>query len=118
MKQQVYDDPHGLDAWDQRHASRCFVTIANSLTWRAITGQRPPVQPPTAADYTQAGLPWFDYYAADAQALDGSDRLANTKSVAQMAKGKGEQSLPENESVAIGHIVRLLEPRPVREALF
>jgi len=30
MKQEVYQDPHGLDAWDQRHASRCFVTIANS----------------------------------------------------------------------------------------
>ena len=25
MKQDIYDDPHGLDAWDQRHSSRCFV---------------------------------------------------------------------------------------------
>jgi len=30
MKQEIYEDPHGLDAWDQRHSSRCFVTIANS----------------------------------------------------------------------------------------
>ena len=25
MKQDIYDDPHGLDAWDQRHSSHCFV---------------------------------------------------------------------------------------------
>ena len=44
MKQEVYDDPYGLDAWDQRHFSRCFVTIANSVTWHAIIGERPPEQ--------------------------------------------------------------------------
>src|SRR5262249_23017703 len=25
MRQHIYDDEHGLDAWDQEHASRCFV---------------------------------------------------------------------------------------------
>ena len=30
MQQEIYDDPYGLDAWDQRHASRCFVSIVNS----------------------------------------------------------------------------------------
>lgn len=24
MKQEIYDDPYGLDAWDLRHGSRCF----------------------------------------------------------------------------------------------
>ena len=119
MKQEVYDDPHGLDAWDQRHSSRCFVTIANSITWQAITGERPPVQPPTAADYAEAGLPWFDYYDADAKALDGSGQLAKTKSVVEMATGKGEEP-PENASAEIEHIIRLRRRRPdvVREAAF
>ena len=36
MKQEIYDDPYGLDAWDQRHYSRCFVTIANSIAWARI----------------------------------------------------------------------------------
>jgi hypothetical protein len=120
MKQEVYDDPYGLDAWDQRHFSRCFVTIANSITWQAITGQRPPVQPPTAADYAKAGLPWFDYYEADAKALDGSDQLAKAKSVVEMATSKGEEPLPENTSAEIEHIIRLRKQRPdiVREAAF
>ena len=41
MRQEIYDDPYGLDAWDQRHASRCFVSIVNSRQWRAITGRTP-----------------------------------------------------------------------------
>ena len=42
MRQEIYDDPFGLDAWDQRHCSRCFITIANSAVWTAVTGERPP----------------------------------------------------------------------------
>ena len=41
MKQEIFEDPYGLDAWDQRHGSRVFVTIANSAQWLAITGERP-----------------------------------------------------------------------------
>ena len=50
--------------------------IANSLTWRAITGEAPPTLPPTAKQYTEAGLPWFDWYDDSATALDGSGTLA------------------------------------------
>ena len=107
MKQEVYDDPYGLDAWDQRHVSRCFVTIANSVTWQAITGERPPMQPPTAVDYSQAGLPWFDYYDADAKALEGSGRLAKAKGVVEIAARRGEESLPENSSAEIERIIQL-----------
>jgi hypothetical protein len=120
MRQEVYDDPYGLDAWDQRHSSRCFVTIANSITWRAITGERPPVQPLTAADYAKAGLPWFNFYDADAKALDGSGKLAKVKSVVEMGTSKGEEPLPENTSAEIEHIMRLRGRRTsaVREAIF
>jgi len=100
MKQEVYADPYGLDAWDQRHASRCFVTIANSTQWAAITGERPPTEPPSAADYTEAGLPWFEYYGGDAAALEGAEKFRKLSSVATMGKQKGEIPLPENESVA------------------
>ena len=57
MRQEVYQDPYGLDAWDQRHASRCFVSITNSKPWLAVTGERPPTLPPSAKEYTEAGLP-------------------------------------------------------------
>lgn len=119
MKQQIFDDPYGLDAWDQRHFSRCFVTIANSAVWAAVTGERPPTAPPTAACYTEAGLPWFDYYGGDAKALEGAEALAKLKSVAQTAKEK-ESPLPGNESVKVKKIVSLgrRKSQVVREAEF
>ena len=93
MRQQIYADPHGLDAWDQSISSRCFVTLVDAVQWREITGEAPPTKPPSAADYTKAGLPWFDYYAADLETLGGAQALALAKSVAEIAEEKGEQVL-------------------------
>ena len=119
MRQHIYDDEHGVDAWDQARGSRCFVAIANSLSWRAITGEVPPSLPPTARDYAKAKLPWFDYYA-DAPAVQGAGVLANLLSVVGMGKKKGETPLPENELADPSVVVPLglaeRGPRPVREA--
>jgi hypothetical protein len=98
MKQKIHEDPHELDAWDLRHSSRCFAHIANSLHWRAITGEAPPTMPPTAAQYTKAGLPWFDHYS-EAPAVEGADKFKNLKTVNELGQEKGESPLPENEPV-------------------
>ena len=105
MRQEIYDDPYGLNAWDQRHFSRCFVTIANSTAWEAISGERPPTEPPTAKLYTAAGLPWFEYYGADAKALLGAEKLKHLKSVTAKGREKGVKSLPENDPVEIDHLI-------------
>ena len=86
MSQEIYGDPFGLDVWDQASGSRCFVTMANSLQWMAITGERPPTRPPTARQYAEAGLPWFLYYDRDREALDGAQRLATLGSVPEPAQ--------------------------------
>ncbi len=116
MKQDIYDDSYGLDAWDQRYASRCFITIVNSVQWMAITGERPPTEPPTAKQYTQAGLPWFDCYRGDAEAVAGAEKLKAVASMAQIAKEKGNM-LPENETLDVDHVIGLRNSgaRPVRE---
>ena len=111
MRQEIYEDSYGLDAWDQRHPARCFVTIANSTQWMALTGERPPIMPPTARDYTEAGLPWYDYYDTDHEAVSGSDTLKSVKSVAQTGKEKGEAALPENETISGSRVVSLKDPR-------
>ena len=111
MRQEIYDDPYGLDAWDQRHASRCFVTIANSAQWLALTGERPPTEPPTARDYTNAGLPWFDYYGGDLEALAATEALRGVVSVAQVGAQNGETPLPDNEPVDAAHVIRLRSPK-------
>lgn len=116
MKQDIYDDPYGLDAWDQRYASRCFVTMVNSVQWMAITGEPLPTEPPTAKQYTQAGLPWFDYYRGDAEAVAGAEKLKAVASMAQISKEKGNM-LPENETLDVDHVIRLRNSgaRQVRE---
>lgn len=107
MRQKIYDDRYRLEDWDFRHSSRCFVHIANSVVWREITGQAPPTRPPTAKQYTQAGLPWFDLYDADRAAVEGAEELAGLNSVKAKGEGKGESPLPENESVDPGHVKML-----------
>ncbi|MEJ2119529.1 MAG: hypothetical protein P8Z76_02265 [Alphaproteobacteria bacterium] len=107
MIQEIYDDPYGLDAWEAEVSSRCFVSIANSLTWAAITEVAPPTKPPSAADYTAAGLPWFDYYGGDRRALKGAEKLAKLKSVKKMGEHKGETPMPENESVEPSRVITL-----------
>jgi hypothetical protein len=119
MKQEIYNDPFDFDDWDQTQSSRCFVHIANSLAWKLITKQAPPRLPPSAADYTQWGLPWFDYYD-ESPAVEGSGILAKLKSVLGLGKEKRQDPLPENESCDPGHVVPL-GPRvgdQVREGTF
>lgn len=117
MRQEIYDDDYGPDAWDRQHTSRCFVTIANSMQWLAITGERPPTDPPTARQYADAGLPWFDYYDGDRTATPGSETLAGLRSVTRTGQEKGESPLPGNDPIDVAEVVRLAPAgeRAVRE---
>ena len=67
----------------------------------------PPTEPPTAAAYTEHGLPWFEYYGSDLTALPGSDKLKELASVAQHAEATGKAPLPDNETIAVPHVVGL-----------
>ena len=117
MHQHIEEDEHGLKAWDQRHGSRCFVSIVNTAQWMAITGERPPTEPPTTAAYTAHGLPWFEYYGSDLTALPGSEKLKGLSSIAQHAKATGKELPPGNETIAVPHVVGLggTPRRQVRE---
>jgi hypothetical protein len=120
MRQEIYDDPHPLSEWDQGHSSRCFVHIANSLVWRAITGEEPPTVPPTAEEYTRAGLPWFEWYS-DHSPVNGGEALGKLRSVHHLGKKKGDSPLPENTSVDPTNVVTLGKARKrgqVREGVF
>ncbi len=121
MKQEIYDDPFDFNDWDTENSSRCFVHIANSLVWRQITGSEAPTVPPTSKEYSRAGLPWFDYYDDGASALKGSSILSKLKSIVTLGKEKGDNPLPENESVDPDNIVTIkakLKKGQVREGDF
>ncbi len=119
MRQEIYEDPFSIHDWDTEHGSRCFIHLVNSATWHAITGQAPPSKPPTARDYTKAGYPWFDFYDAEAKALQGSATLASVKSVKEKDLEKRASGLPENDSVVVTNLIKLragLQPGQVRES--
>ncbi|MCC7176686.1 MAG: hypothetical protein IT159_15940 [Bryobacterales bacterium] len=119
IRQKVYKDPHGISAWDLTQSSRCFVHILNSAQYRAVTGRMPPTEPLTAQAYTNAGLPWFDYYAADQAALAGSPKLASLDSVAAMGIKKGASPLTDNVPVNPGQVIRIRpDGSTVREGSF
>ncbi len=116
MRQEIYEDEYGYEAWEQDIFSRCFVHILNSSQWAAATGKAAPESPPTAVDYTRAGLPWFDYYAENLMAIDGSKKLSGLDSVAAKGVKLGEVPLAENEPVSPTRVIRLWqEPTKVED---
>ncbi|NCC41299.1 MAG: hypothetical protein EOM21_18085 [Gammaproteobacteria bacterium] len=118
MRQEIYEDEYGVEAWDQTAGSRCFVHLLNSLGYLEVTGHRPPQPSPTAADYTRAGLPWFEYFDDERVALEGAVKLAGLDSVAAMSIKTGDGVIADNGPIGAG-VVKALGPKGmVREGEF
>lgn len=93
MRQEVYTDDRPLADYDESGARRVFVHLCSAAQWTAITGE---VAPPTPVDrdaYVREGLPWFDYYDADARDLAPSETLSRVKTVGEKL-GSGEDPFP------------------------
>lgn len=121
MNQEIYEDPYDFDDWEKSISSRCFVHLANSLVWRSIAGEEPPTVPFTSKEYTQAKLPWFDFYNEKAASVEGADKLNSMKSIVRLGKEKGDNPLPDNESISIKTVISLhkkLAKDQVREGTF
>ena len=107
MRQEIYEDEYGYDAWDMSHSSRCFIHVLNSDQWTNATGKPVPREQPSASDYTKAGLPWFDYYDDKLDVLSGGKTLAGMDSVAAKAVKLGKKPLVDNEEVKPKKVVVL-----------
>ena len=99
MSQEIYEDEYGLEAWDVDAMSRCYIHLVNSEQFCKVTGYAPPDPPPTAKTYTDAGLPWFEYYDSDKKALAGAKPLAQIDSVAARMIKMGRKTFPGNDYV-------------------
>ena len=99
MFQEIFDDPHDFEAWDLRKTERCFLTLANASQWMSITGEEPPLSPQTADDYTDAGLPWFEYFGGDKIAIEGAKRLGKLKSMKHVQPKTGENIWPTDQPI-------------------
>ncbi|MFF3325112.1 hypothetical protein [Streptomyces sp. NPDC002889] len=81
MRQEVYQDDRRLSDWAEEPSGRVFVHLVTPPEWRRITGEVAPPSPVDRAAYTQAGLPWFDYYDEDGTDLAPTDALGGVKPV-------------------------------------
>jgi hypothetical protein len=90
MKQKIYSDPYGIDAWDQDNYGRIFVHIVNSAEFFEITGLEPLPTPIDAKTYTEYGLPWFDLYDEAKSDIAPTEQLARVKTVSARDAERGE----------------------------
>jgi hypothetical protein len=99
MEQKIYEDPHGIDTWDQSNAERIFIHLVDANLWKEITGEECPPCPISAADYKGA---WYTY-DNKTSAVKGSGTLANVKPVSQKNKEHGfegqQDDSPLNEKL-------------------
>jgi hypothetical protein len=107
MKQEIYSDHRTFDDWDTTAGARCFVHLVNAMLWRQVTGEEAPPTPVTASEYARHGLPWFDYYAEGEEAVVAQAKLAGIESIVGLGHKKGDVPLPENQTVAAPHVVKL-----------
>jgi hypothetical protein len=114
MKQEIYDDHFKPIQWETGVSSRCFVHLLNSLTYSGVTGYLPPHRPYEAADYANAGLPWFDYYS-DQKALEGSDTLKGLKSWKDFQEQNAEQSVNVEPKTIVHLTGKSDSGRPVKQ---
>ena len=101
MRQEVYADDRPLADYDESGARRLFVHLCSAAQWTAITGEVPPPTPVDRDAYVRAGLPWFDYYAADAHDLAASEILARVESVGKKLGAEEDPFVPVDSTAVI-----------------
>ena len=101
MRQEVYSDERPLSDYDQSGALRVFVHLCSAAQWTAITGEVPPPTPADREAYVEAGLPWFDYYDADAKDLAASEILSEVKSVGNVLGLEDDPFVPVDPSKVV-----------------
>ena len=102
MRQEIYPDTFDLHDWDIAAAQRVYVTIVHAKDWKKITGDSVPNESPTAKEYGEAGIPWFDYYGKDQAALPGGAALDGIKSVAALFKKFTGATLTNSQDIETG----------------
>jgi hypothetical protein len=100
MKQKVYEDSYGLDAWAEDAPWEIVIYIINSNQFETITGRKPPSTPVDASTYTTHGFPWFDLYDEHKSDVRASDALKKVRSTAEL-QGKRDSSVTVPDSLVI-----------------
>lgn len=101
MRQEIYADQRQLADYDEDRSWRVFVHLCSAEQWTTITGELPPPTPIDRETYVKFGLPWFDYYDADADDLAASQALEQVKTVDEVLGLPAEPFSPVDPATVI-----------------
>lgn len=116
MKQKIYEDKHGVEAWNVAVSDRIFVHLANSEQYREITGSEPPPSPITRAEYQKRGYPWFDVWDEGKATVAESKVLDEVKTVGQMDEQHGFTDQQDDSPMAVSSI-KVYQPEDIPGAV-
>lgn len=111
IKQEIYEDPYGIAAWDARSTARCFVHVINSSDFKEITGKNPPHPPITKRRYQECGIPWYAYYGGDRRVLSAGEKLRQLKSILHLSRDR-QMPLFDNQVIYPGPIEQVDPENP------
>ena len=89
MRQHLYEDEYGIDAWDLTTTSRCFVTILNSADWHATTGEAPPTPASEREGVQPGGVALVQLLRRGEDTAPGGRRARRAQECAHAGEGKG-----------------------------
>jgi hypothetical protein len=113
IRQKIYPDPYGLDAWNQEKFGSVFVHIINVEQYRELTGKAPPPTSVSAGSYTEHGFPWFELYDEKMDAIGGSEALSRVKTISQQDVATGSKNVQDDATVEVEPTqVRKIKPHP------
>ena len=101
MRQEIYADKRKKSGYDPDRSWRVFVHLCSAAQWTAITGEAAPATPVDREAYVRAGLPWFDYYDADATDVPAPEALAGVKTFGEVLGGGDSPFTPTDPDTVV-----------------
>ncbi|HEU5217583.1 MAG TPA: hypothetical protein VFU23_02935 [Gemmatimonadales bacterium] len=93
MRQKIYPDAEGLEAWDPDSAVSFVVHLVDVAAFCAITGEPRPATPVDAEAYTAAGFPWFELDDREEKAISAAEQLARVRSIRELEGAPPERGV-------------------------
>ncbi len=90
IEQMIIADSYGVDSWDGNRKRALTIHLVNSLSYKEITGKKPPPSPITKNEYEYRGIPWFSSYDEKIPKVDGPSLFKRILGVSEIANRRGE----------------------------
>jgi len=105
VRQRVYADPHGIDAWNPGDRISMEVRLVGAAEFTKLTGEQAPPTPVDAGTYTSHGLPWFELYddaAADLAPTSAMEGIRSVDRISGEAPADPSIDIPASQVTTLG----------------